>query len=31
MTESADGEYRDDERRALVGEWQTIIGVAQLF
>lgn len=28
MIEAADGEYRDDDRRALVGEWQTMIDVA---
>lgn len=28
MVEAADGEYRDDDRRALVGEWQTMIDVA---
>jgi hypothetical protein len=30
MIEAADGEYRDDDRRALVGEWQTMIDVALL-
>lgn len=28
MIEAANGEYRDDDRRALVGEWQSMIDAA---